>query len=60
MNLGIYYVLLKGEDKNGKINLSKRYSDFDHLRQALTIRWPAIYIPPLPEKKALVLNTPIS
>lgn len=35
----------------GDFNTVRRYSDFDHLRSTLFVRWPGCYIPSLPEKK---------
>jgi len=33
----------------------RRYSDFDRIRSLLVARWPGVYIPPLPPKKAVVM-----
>ena len=40
-----------GKDKNGKIQVSRRYKEFDLLRTKLKENWPGIFIPALPEKK---------
>ena len=43
-----------GQDKNGSFNCQRRYNEFKELRMKLTENWPAIFIPPLPEKKKTV------
>lgn len=47
---------VKGTDKGGPFEHEKRYSDFDHIRNALVHRWPGCFVPPLPPKK-IVGNT---
>lgn len=42
---------VKGIDSHGRFEGSRRYNDFNHLRNALVIRWPGIYFPPIPPKK---------
>jgi hypothetical protein len=44
---------VQGEDKEGTFEYEKRYSDFDHARSALVVRWPGCFIPPLPLKKVI-------
>lgn len=48
------YILytIKGEDKEGTFEIFRRYSDFDNLRHFLCQRWPGLFIPALPPKKA--------
>ncbi|KRX09015.1 Phox homologous domain [Pseudocohnilembus persalinus] len=48
------YILycVKGEDKQGVFEVYRRFSDFYALRQALCTRWPGVFIPPIPPKKA--------
>ena len=36
--------------------MTRRYSDFDHIRSAILDRWPGCYIPPLPKKKMIGNN----
>lgn len=50
-NYVVYEV--KGHDKNGQINVSRRYREFDALRNKLKQNWPGIFIPSIPEKKAV-------
>ena len=45
---------VKGEDKTGKFEGLRRYNEFYALREKLTARWPGIYIPMIPPKKAIV------
>jgi sorting nexin-1/2 len=51
---------LKGEDKNGNSILNigsfettRRYSDFDQIKNVMLVRWPGCYIPSLPSKKVM-------
>lgn len=54
-NLGKFVTYkIKGNDKDDSFFVIRRYSDFDKIRNALVIRWPGCYIPPLPPKQALV------
>jgi len=48
------YILytVKGEDKNGIFEILRRYSDFVFLRNSLYQRFPGVYIPAMPPKKA--------
>ena len=43
---------VNGLDKNGVFYVHRRFSEFLLLRDKLLERWPAVYIPYLPEKKA--------
>ena len=36
--------------------IPRRYRDFDSLRNKLTERWPGVYIPNIPHKKAVGAN----
>ena len=45
--------LIKGNDKDGPFEVYRRFSDFNTLRKAMVKRWPGVYIPPIPEKKAV-------
>jgi len=42
---------IKGVDSNGDIECERRISLFYELRVALVMKFPGLYIPPLPEKK---------
>lgn len=42
---------IRGVDSNGEIECDRRYSLFFELRQALLMKYPGLYIPPLPAKK---------
>lgn len=45
--------LVKGHDKNGPFETTRRYSDFWELRKKLIENWPGIFIPALPGKKSV-------
>lgn len=47
---------IRGSDNDGSFEIYRRYSDFNNLRKVMIKRWPGCYIPPLPEKKAVVLK----
>lgn len=49
------YILytVKGEDKDGTFEVFRRYSDFYAVRAVLVQRWPAVFIPAIPPKKAV-------
>ena len=51
----MYQIFKKGTDKNGAFEAHRRFNDFYELRLALTKRWPGVYVPSLPPKKAIVL-----
>ena len=42
---------ITGCDSNGDIETSRRYSLFYELRLALVLKFPGLYVPPLPAKK---------
>jgi hypothetical protein len=44
---------VKGYDEDGPFEGAKRYNDFYNLRAAILTRWPGIYVPPIPPKKAV-------
>jgi hypothetical protein len=44
---------VKGYDEDGPFEGAKRYNDFFNLRAAILTRWPGIYVPPIPPKKAV-------
>ena len=46
----IVYTVL-GMDRKGRLELQRRYSDFEVLRAAFVERWPGLYVPPIPQKK---------
>jgi hypothetical protein len=39
--------------KRERFEIFRRYSDFDALRESLSERFPGMYIPPIPSKKAI-------
>lgn len=41
---------IKGEDKNGPINIERRFNEFYEMRAALVKRWPGCFIPSVPSK----------
>jgi sorting nexin-1/2 len=42
---------LKGESELwGKLELTRKYSDFHKLREVLMMHWPGVFIPPIPSK----------
>jgi len=45
--------LVKGADKQGPWDGLRRYSHFHELLEVLRARWPGIYLPRLPPKKAI-------
>lgn len=49
------YVLytVKGEDKDGNFEVYRRFSDFLVLRDSLFKRWPGVFLPAIPPKKAV-------
>lgn len=53
VNTGHVTYTVKGKDKDGDFEGSRRYNDFFHLRNALINRWPGTYIPNIPAKKAV-------
>ena len=55
-NIGGFFVYdVDGQDKQGTFSCKRRYNDFHELRSKLVENWPGIFIPPLPEKKSVVL-----
>ena len=42
---------IKGCDSLGEIDIMRRYREFDQFRDLLFLRYPGIFIPPLPPKK---------
>jgi sorting nexin-1/2 len=45
---------IRGTDNDGSFEIYRRYSDFHNLRKTMVKRWPGCYVPPIPEKKAVV------
>ena len=43
---------IKGMDSLGEIDVIRRYREFDIFRDLLFVRYPGIFIPPLPPKQA--------
>lgn len=44
---------MSGVDKDGSFEEARRFSEFFALKEALTARWPGVYIPAIPEKKLM-------
>lgn len=45
---------IRGNDNDGSFEVFRRYSDFNTLRKTMVKRWPGCFVPPIPEKKAVV------
>lgn len=45
---------VRGKDKEGFFEGPRRYNDFNAFRQLLVARYPGLYIPKIPPKRALV------
>lgn len=43
--------LVRGVDMEGPFEINRRYNDFYNFYRTLIVRWPGIYIPPIPPKK---------
>jgi sorting nexin-1/2 len=48
------YVMYTINIRGSTENIFRRYSDFFALRAKLTERWPGVFIPNIPPKKAVV------
>lgn len=44
---------VKGEDNLGSFEGKRRYNEFYNIRTNIIQRWPGIYVPALPPKKAV-------
>jgi hypothetical protein len=44
---------VRGHDKEGVFEGSRRYKDFHHLRTYLVARWPGVYVPSIPPKQSV-------
>jgi hypothetical protein len=44
---------VKGRDHLGEIELLRRFREFDTLRKTFYSRFLGLYVPPIPEKKAM-------
>lgn len=45
--------LIKGEDRNGLIEVYRRFNEFFELREAMKQRWPGCFIPAVPDKNVM-------
>jgi hypothetical protein len=52
VNTGHVSYTVRGKDEDGDFEGSRRYNDFRHLRNALRDRWPGVFVPAIPPKKA--------
>lgn len=46
-----------GEDSTGSFEVVRRFNEFQALRNSLVEGWPGCYIPCIPEKKTLAVDT---
>lgn len=44
---------MSGVDSDGPFEEARRFSEFFAFKEALTARWPGVYIPAIPEKKMM-------
>lgn len=44
---------VRGKDHLGEFEVMRRFREFDHLRRVLYSRFLGLYVPPIPEKKAM-------
>jgi hypothetical protein len=49
--------VIKGADKYGEFVCTRRYKEFNLLREQLISRWPGCYVPPLPPKQSSVYSS---
>jgi len=49
---GFVSYIVSGEDQEGAFLINRRFKEFSALRLILSERWPGVYIPAIPEKKA--------
>ena len=47
----------QGQDSQGAFEVVRRYNEFYALRAAMVERWPGCYIPCIPEKKTVAVDT---
>ena len=47
--------MISGMDRSGSFEIRRRFNDFYLLREGLLKKFPGIYIPPVPEKKVIVI-----
>lgn len=45
---------VRGRDHVGEFEVQRRFKEFDKLRKVLYSRFLGLYVPPIPEKKAMV------
>lgn len=50
---GFISYTVQGEDSEGQFTVNRRFKEFFALKNILKERWPGVYIPAIPEKKAL-------
>jgi sorting nexin-1/2/sorting nexin-4 len=48
---------VQGHDSHGAFEVVRRFNEFLALRNSLVERWPGCYIPCIPEKKTLAVDT---
>lgn len=47
--------VISGVDRTGAFEIRRRFNDFYVLREGLRKKFPGFYIPPVPEKKVIVV-----
>lgn len=52
---GFTSYMISGMDRSGAFEIRRRFNDFYILREGLLKKFPGIYIPPVPEKKVIVI-----
>lgn len=57
MKYVVYHIV--GEDKNGKIDVMRRFNEFYKMRVALVKRFPGCFIPSIPDKSISIVDNEI-
>ena len=48
--------MIRAEDREGSVEVYRRFSEFYALREVLLQRWPGCFIPAVPDKKVIGKN----
>ena len=54
----VYHIV--GQDKNGSIDVHRRYNEFYKMRAALVKRYPGCFIPSIPDKSISIIDDEIA
>ena len=54
MSNGHIVYTIVGKDKEGKFEGQRRYNEFNALHQAISQRWPGVFVAKIPPKKSFV------